>query len=62
MAARNQSHCLEKLAYSVFEWVDSSCLSTTFEWDDFRLFLGNRQDRYLLLVLLGGHGRSYEAN
>ncbi|GAB3279611.1 hypothetical protein GCM10027347_54480 [Larkinella harenae] len=34
--------------------------ATTFEWDEFRAFLGNRTDVYLSQVLLGGHGRSYE--
>ena len=33
--------------------------ATTFEWDEFRAFLGTRQDVYLSQVLLGGHGRSY---
>lgn len=34
--------------------------ATTFEWDEFRTFLGSRTDVYLSQVLLGGHGRSYE--
>lgn len=34
--------------------------ATTFEWDEFRSFLGNRPDVYLSQVLLGGHGRSYD--
>ncbi len=34
--------------------------ATTFEWDEFRAFLGNRTDIYLSQVLLGGHGRSYD--
>ena len=34
--------------------------ATTFEWDEFRTFLGNRTDVYLSQVLLGGHGRSYD--
>ncbi len=34
--------------------------ATTFEWDEFRAFLGSSQDVYLSQVLLGGHGRSYE--
>lgn len=33
--------------------------ATTFEWDEFRAYLGNRTDVYLSQVLLGGHGRSY---
>ncbi|QJD77377.1 alpha/beta hydrolase [Spirosoma rhododendri] len=33
--------------------------ATTFEWDEFRAYLGNRSDVYLSQVLLGGHGRSY---
>lgn len=33
--------------------------ATTFEWDEFRAYLGNRTDLYLSQVLLGGHGRSY---
>lgn len=34
--------------------------ATTFEWNEFRLWLGDRQDIYLSQVLLGGHGRTYE--
>ncbi|GAB3499804.1 hypothetical protein GCM10027341_23860 [Spirosoma knui] len=34
--------------------------ATTFEWDEFRAFLGSRTDVYLSQVLLGGHGRSYD--
>lgn len=34
--------------------------ATTFEWDEFRMYLGNRADVSLSQVLLGGHGRSYE--
>jgi carboxylesterase len=34
--------------------------ATTFEWDEFRTFLGDRTDIYLSQVLLGGHGRSYD--
>ncbi|GAA4454523.1 hypothetical protein GCM10023189_21120 [Nibrella saemangeumensis] len=34
--------------------------ATTFEWDEFRTWLGNRTDVYLSQVLLGGHGRTYE--
>ena len=34
--------------------------ATTFEWDEFRTYLGNRTDVYLSQVLLSGHGRSYE--
>lgn len=33
--------------------------ATTFEWDEFRSWLGGRTDIYLSQVLLGGHGRSY---
>lgn len=33
--------------------------ATTFEWDEFRTYLGNRSDVHLSQVLLGGHGRSY---
>ena len=34
--------------------------ATTFEWNEFRSFLGSRTDVYLSQVLLGGHGRNYE--
>lgn len=34
--------------------------ASTFEWDEFRTFLGGRTDVYLSQVLLGGHGRSYD--
>jgi carboxylesterase len=34
--------------------------ATTFEWDEFRAFLGGRTDVFLSQVLLGGHGRSYD--
>lgn len=34
--------------------------ATTFEWDEYRAYLGGRPDVYLSQVLLGGHGRSYE--
>lgn len=33
--------------------------ATTFEWNEFREYLGGREDVYLSQVLLGGHGRSY---
>ena len=34
--------------------------ATTFEWDEFRAYLGSRTDVALSQVLLGGHGRSYD--
>jgi carboxylesterase len=34
--------------------------ATTFEWNEFRTYLGNRTDVSLSQVLLGGHGRSYD--
>lgn len=34
--------------------------ATTFEWDEFRAWAGNRTDFRLSQVLLGGHGRNYE--
>lgn len=33
--------------------------ATTFEWDEFRELIGNRDDVYISQVLLGGHGRDY---
>lgn len=33
--------------------------ATTFEWDELRNRLGNREDIYISQVLLGGHGRTY---
>ena len=34
--------------------------ATTFEWDEFRQWQGNRTDFFISQVLLGGHGRNYE--
>ena len=34
--------------------------ATTFEWDEFRTFKGNRTDFSISQVLLGGHGRDYQ--
>lgn len=34
--------------------------ATTFEWEEFREWIGDRDDVYLSQVLLAGHGRSYE--
>lgn len=33
--------------------------ATTFEWDEFRNWIGGRDDVYVSQVLLGGHGRDY---
>lgn len=33
--------------------------ATTFEWSEFKSWLGERDDVYVSQVLLGGHGRSY---
>lgn len=33
--------------------------ATTFEWNEFRQWVGTRDDIYVSQVLLGGHGRSY---
>lgn len=33
--------------------------ATTFEWDEFKNWVGDRDDVYISQVLLGGHGRSY---
>lgn len=33
--------------------------ATTFEWDEFRNWIGEREDVLISQVLLGGHGRSY---
>ncbi|MEJ7693761.1 hypothetical protein [Daejeonella sp.] len=35
--------------------------ATTFEWDEFRSWKGNRTDFYISQVLLGGHGRDYQS-
>ncbi|MDF3078315.1 MAG: esterase [Sphingobacteriaceae bacterium] len=34
--------------------------ASTFEWDEFRIWMDNRSDFYLSQVLLAGHGRTYE--
>ena len=34
--------------------------ATTFEWNEFKEWMGEKEDVYLSQVLLGGHGRSYE--
>lgn len=34
--------------------------ATTFEWSEFREWIGDRDDVYVSQVLLAGHGRSYE--
>lgn len=33
--------------------------ATTFEWDELRSWMGEREDVYISQVLLGGHGRTY---
>ena len=33
--------------------------ATTFEWDELKNWVGDRDDVYISMVLLGGHGRSY---
>lgn len=33
--------------------------ATTFEWDEFRSWIGDRNDVFISQVLLGGHGRNY---
>jgi carboxylesterase len=35
--------------------------ATTFEWDEFRSWAGNRTDFSISQVLLGGHGRDYKS-
>jgi carboxylesterase len=35
--------------------------ATTFEWDEFRAWMGTRTDFSLSQVLLGGHGRDYQS-
>ncbi len=35
--------------------------ATTFEWDEFRSWAGNRDDFQISQVLLGGHGRDYQS-
>jgi carboxylesterase len=35
--------------------------ATTFEWDEFRTWKGNRTDFDISQVLLGGHGRDYQS-
>jgi carboxylesterase len=34
--------------------------ATTFEWEEFRNWAGGRNDFYISLVLLGGHGSTYQ--
>ena len=34
--------------------------ASTFEWDEFRQWAGNRTDFYISQVLMGGHGQDYE--
>ncbi len=35
--------------------------ASTFEWDEYREWMGNRTDFYMSQVLLGGHGLDYES-